>query len=267
MNRKLHKLILISKKPSIVFSFFVDKFGKSISSFFQNKSFYLQGQMDINPLSVWHKPEFITSTGGFYLNDGKNRVITNLEPWDNTRRDMLVLLLRTVLADNIVGSFAEVGVYKGHTAKLIHKYAPERKLYLFDTFAGFSERGTGIESKKTGDSIDQKQFSDTSVEIIKKYIEPNENVFFYKGYFPDVLPEDFHGMRFAFVHLDADLYDPTMSGLKIFYEKMSRGGIIVIHDYNAWIGARTAVDEFFKDKPEKPLPMPDKSGSAVIVKQ
>jgi hypothetical protein len=28
-----------------------------------------------------------------------------------------------------------------------------------------------------------------------------------------------------------------------------------------------AVDEFFSDKPEMPVPMPDKSGSALIVKQ
>jgi O-methyltransferase len=267
MNRKTEKLIRIIKKPSVFFSFFVDKFGKNISSFFKNKSFYLQGQMDINPLGIWHKPEFIKSTGGFYLNDGKDRNIMNLEPWDTTRRDMLILLLRMVIRNNISGSFAEVGVYKGHTAKLVHKYAPERNLYLFDTFAGFSERGTDIESKKTGDSINQKQFSDTSVEIVKKYIEPNENVFFYKGYFPDVLPENFESMKFAFVHLDADLYDPTINGLRKFYDKMSQGGIIVVHDYNAWIGARTAVDEFFKDKAEKPIPMPDKSGSAIIIKQ
>ena len=48
---------------------------------------------------------------------------------------------------------------------------------------------------------------------------------------------------------------------------MSTKGIILVHDYNAWIGARKAVDDFFADKEEMPVPMPDKSGSVLIIKQ
>jgi hypothetical protein len=48
---------------------------------------------------------------------------------------------------------------------------------------------------------------------------------------------------------------------------MSIRGIILVHDYNAWIGARKAVDDFFADKVELPVPMPDKSGSVLIIKQ
>jgi O-methyltransferase len=180
---------------------------------------------------------------------------------------MIVLLVKKIIEENIAGKFAELGVYKGYTAKLIHKYAPEKELYLFDTFSGFNKKGTDIENKKTGDNINSNQFSDTSIDLVKNYINPNKNVYFYQGYFPENLPENFSEMKFALVHLDADLYDPTISGLNIFYNKMSTGGIIIIHDYNAWIGARTAVDEFFKDKAEKPIPMPDKSGSAIIIKR
>jgi O-methyltransferase len=71
---------------------------------------------------------------------------------------------------------------------------------------------------------------------------------------------------FAFVHLDADLYDPIMAGLQFFYPRVAKGGIIVVHDYNSWPGARRAVDVYFQDKPEVPVPMPDKSGSVVIVR-
>ena len=71
----------------------------------------------------------------------------------------------------------------------------------------------------------------------------------------------------AFVHIDPDLYEPTKEGLILFYPLLSQGGIMLIHDYNAWPGARKAVDEFFLDKNEYVIPMPDKSGSAIIVKQ
>ena len=51
-----------------------------------------------------------------------------------------------------------------------------------------------------------------------------------------------------------------------FYPLLSRGGIIVAHDYNAWIGSRKAVDEFCAETGIIPIPMPDKSGSCVILK-
>jgi O-methyltransferase len=44
------------------------------------------------------------------------------------------------------------------------------------------------------------------------------------------------------------------------------GGFILAHDYNSWPGARKAVEQFFRDKPEIPIPMPDKSGSALVLK-
>ena len=43
-------------------------------------------------------------------------------------------------------------------------------------------------------------------------------------------------------------------------------GVLVAHDYNAWLGARTAVDRFCAEHGLVPLPMPDKSGSAVLLK-
>jgi O-methyltransferase len=55
-----------------------------------------------------------------------------------------------------------------------------------------------------------------------------------------------------------------MAGLQYFYPRMERGGFILVHDFNAWLGARGAVMEFFSGKPELPIPMPDKSGSALI---
>jgi O-methyltransferase len=181
---------------------------------------------------------------------------------------VLVLLLRTIVEKDTVGDMVEVGVYKGYTAKLIHYYMPERKLHLFDTFEGFTDRGVIAEKQNTNLSISGCHFADTSIEAAKSYIsQKNGNVLYYKGCFPESIPDDFEQLVFSFVHLDADLYDPTLQGLEYFYPRMSRNGLIVVHDYNAWPGARKAVDGFFLDKCEMPVPMPDKSGSVVIVKQ
>ena len=228
----------------------------------------MQAQMDI-VTAKRENPQLIKLTGGYFpKNDVVKRQICDLQPWDTTRRDMLILLLRTIIEKNIKGDFAELGVYKGFTAKLIHYYAPDRKLHLFDTFEGFTERSVIQEQKNTGAYFSASDFSDTGLDKVKDYISPqNQNVFFYKGYFPESVPENFNALKFAFVHLDADLYEPTLKGLEYFYPRMSEGGILLIHDYNSWVGARAAVDAFFADKKEIPIPMPDKSGSALVIKQ
>ncbi len=61
------------------------------------------------------------------------------------------------------------------------------------------------------------------------------------------------------MHLDADIYEATLDGLKFFYPRMPKGGIILIHDYNALhlVGIKKAIDEFFKDKPERIIDLGD----------
>ena len=237
---------------------------------FKDASFFMQGQMDINPRSRWyHGSEIVAKTGGLYLkSDTVQRRIYSLDAHDNVRRDMLVLLLRTLIERKTAGAFAEIGVYQGRTAKLIHHYAPERRLYLFDTFEGFTQRSAVAEAESTGFRVGAAEFSDTSLARVKGYIQQqNDNVSYHQGYFPESIPPQLRTERFAFVHLDADLYAPIRSGLEFFYPRLPAGGVLLVHDYNAWIGSRTAVDEFFTDKPEVPIPMPDKSGSVLIVKQ
>ena len=266
MIQKIAKLVLNPKK---YFPLAIKMTQQQMCSLFQNTSFFMQGQMDINPKSLWYSDDFRSLTNGYYpKNDSQNRQICNLDSWDNTRRDMLVLLLRTIAEKNIAGDMAELGVYKGHTAKLIHYYMPERKLHLFDTFEGFTDRSVVAEKENTDLSILESNFADTSLDRVKLFIsQKNTNVLYYKGYFPESIPENFNQFLFAYVHLDADLYEPILEGLKFFYPCMTTRGLMVVHDYNAWPGARKAVDDFFSDKNELPIPMPDKSGSVLIVKQ
>jgi hypothetical protein len=241
---------------------------KHICCIVKEGPFYLQGHMAINPKSSWHDPEFKKRTGGFFPNNSNTvRSICNLEPWDVTRRDMIILLLRTIIENNVDGVFAEVGVYRGQTAKLIHYFVPERVLHLFDTFEGFGERSVDKEKQLSGLSIDKLQFADTSLELVMENISPiTSNIYFHQGYFPDSIPDELAIEVFAFVHLDVDLYEPTFKGLNFFYPRMNKNGFIIVHDYNSWPGVRKAVDDFFLDKFEIPIPMPDKDGSALIVK-
>ena len=235
---------------------------------FGRTGFYCQGRMDIDPRSWWFNPKFVGDTGGFFVaGDPAKRAINTLEPWDSVRRDMIIMLLRDLVERKVEGDLAELGVFRGSTARLIHHYLPERKFYLFDTFAGFAERDVQIEAAQTGRSTKSSEFALTTLDLARRNVaQQNENVQFFPGYFPESAPAFLKDRTFAFVNLDADLYEPTFAGLNFFYERMVPGGYILVHDYSSWPGARKAVQEFFKDKPETPVPMPDKSGSALISK-
>jgi len=143
------------------------------------------------------------------------------------------------------GDMAEVGVYQGGSAKLICEAKGKRRLHLFDTCQGLpkvSEKDThfGVSFWK------EKQFGNTSLEAVKSYLSKYENVFFYKGTFPET-SNPILNSKFSFVHLDVDLYKSTLDCLEFFYPRLINGGIILSHDYHTG-GVRNAFNEFFKDK-------------------
>src|SRR4030043_391161 len=239
-----------------------------LSRLTSDQAFHLQSQMDIHPKSRYYNLRNIEKTGGFFiLNDTVKREIVSFDtPWDIVRRDMLVLLLKDIIVNQGAGDLAELGVYKGFTAKLIHYYVPERKLFLFDTYRGFDENDLAAETNRTGHSF-KSHFKYSGTSDVISYIKPkNDNVVPVEGVFPASIPENFIERRFAFIHIDMDLFEPTLAALDYFYPRISKGGYVVIHDYNTWSGAHEAVNEFFMDKTESPVPIPDKNGSALIKK-
>src|SRR3989338_5554484 len=67
---------------------------------------------------------------------------------DYIRLATLELCAFEVTNKNIPGSVAELGVYRGDFAKKINEAFPDRKLYLFDTFAGFNTGDVEFDKNK-----------------------------------------------------------------------------------------------------------------------
>ena len=157
-------------------------------------------------------------------------------------------LLKEVLT--VEGDIAEVGVYKGGSARMICAVKGNKPLHLFDTFEGMPEVNQAYDQYRKGD------FGDTSLDAVKQYLDLSgaENVNYYKGIFPESAKgQEARLGLFAFVNLDVDLYQSTLQGLEFFYPRMRKGAILVSHDYNALScpGVKQAFAEFFNDKPEK----------------
>jgi len=159
------------------------------------------------------------------------------------------------------GDVAEIGVSKGGTLKIIAESVSKNKtIYGFDTFEGMPDLFCDKDvSHKIGD------FSDTSLERVAELLKDNKNVVLVKGIFPessDIVSDK----RFSFVHVDCDLYKSTLSSCEFFYERLVDGGIMLFDDYGFLKGARTAVDEFFKDKREKPIYFSENTGQCLVIK-
>lgn len=147
----------------------------------------------------------------------------------------------TKKTEKIKGDIAEVGVYRGASSKVICELKGKRNLYLFDTFEGLP----GASEEK---HFEKGDFY-APLERVKRYLGKFPNVYFYKGVFPET-SDPVKNKKFSFVHFDADLYQSTLDCLKFFYPRMSKGGIIISHDYVSSVGVTKAFAEFFKDKPE-----------------
>jgi len=146
------------------------------------------------------------------------------------------------------GAVAEVGVYRGGSAKLLCETGAGTPLYLFDTFAGMPTTNAA-----TDGGFSAGDFADTSLDDVRSYLNRYSGVHFYKGFFPDsVHGQEPEKLAYRLVHLDVDIKESTLSCLKFFYPRMLQGGAIVSHDYGQLSapGVKLAFDEFFADKPE-----------------
>lgn len=158
------------------------------------------------------------------------------------------------------GCMAEVGVFRGASARLIREADSQRPLHLFDTFEGLPTPAETDTGRKMG-RFDEGQFS-SSLEDVQNYLKEFQGLHFYKGLFPatgDGVKEE----RFSFVHSDVDLYESTKSVLEFFYPRMIPGGVIISHDFVTCFGPNRAMTEFFRDKPEPLIELPGDQGMIV----
>jgi hypothetical protein len=164
--------------------------------------------------------------------------------------------------EGLTGDVAELGVYRGSTARIIAELATRIGgiAYLFDTFAGLPE---GDRLPVDGCS---GSFDDTDAVNVSRLMR-GTNFRLCQGRFPDTVGMVDAEAKFVLVHIDCDLYVPAKAALEFFYPRLVTGGFLIVHDYssNFWPGVEKAVDEYFSSS-RCIVPMPDKAGSIVVRK-
>jgi len=160
----------------------------------------------------------------------------------------------------IDGARAECGVYRGMSSLLMCRAAQAvqpgfsgEHMHLFDSFERFSEPTAFDMINSTdehGTQTTRRPFPvnsrlNTSLAEVQQALAEFPKLVIRQGWVPQVL-EQLPEQVWSFVHLDVDLYEPTLGGLEYFYPRLSVGGIIITDDYGTqhYPGARKAWQKF-----------------------
>jgi len=153
---------------------------------------------------------------------------------------------------HLEGDMVEFGCYCGHTSKLI-SFITSKSLHVYDSFEGLPDTEENLPGEmKTSLDLLCENFTYDGIRL--PYLR--------KGWFSDIKPEQVPE-KISFAHIDGDLYISIMDPLKLIYDRVVPGGVILVDDYGDeyWPGVKKAVDEFFADKPEKVVELKGLNGA------
>ena len=179
-----------------------------------------------------------------------------------------VLCWAATMASKLEGDFVDCGVHTGICPRAIINYidfnSTKKTYYLVDTYEGLSEKYSTPEELKRNQLMGYASEGDIYEEV-KKTFEPF-NCKVIKGIVPDTLPL-VDSQKIAFLHVDMNCVQPEYDALNYFWDKMTKGGIIILDDYgygNATNDQREIHKKFAREKGVEILSMPTCQG--IIIK-
>lgn len=212
----------------------------------------------------YHVIRGVESYGDLFLKDLDVEYIDD----DYVRLKCFELAVKELRKQNVKGSVAELGVFRGEFAQYINMAFPDRKCYLFDTFEGF-DANEALNEVKKGNCTDAfiNAYKQTDINIVLEKMQYPENLIIKQGFFPASINglED----RFAFVSIDVDFEESIYQALQYFYPRLNEGGYLFVHDYNSSLmGVEKAVIRYEEDMNVRLCKMPlcDANGTLVITK-
>jgi len=161
-------------------------------------------------------------------------------------------LAESIIKNRVPGDFMETGVWRGGACIMMRAVmaaygVKNRRVWLADSFEGLPAPTPELYPEDAGEKFHEYEELAVSVDQVKsnfnKYGLLDEQVIFLKGWFKDTLPSA-PVETLALLRLDGDLYESTIIPLEVLYDKVSKGGYIVIDDYHVVKGCKQAVHDF-----------------------
>ena len=192
----------------------------------------------------------------------RNRIVTseNIENGDYwpqkafsrigiKRINNIKFCIEEIKKNNIKGDFLEAGVWRGGAtifmAHLNKLFNMNRKIYVADSFEGLPSPEDKFPDDE-GDIHHTIKILSVSMEEVKNNFNEfsllDDNIKFIKGYFQNSL-KNTSVESLSLLRVDADMYSGTYSVLENLYDKVNKGGFIIIDDYG-YGPCRNAVTNF-----------------------
>lgn len=167
------------------------------------------------------------------------------------------------LPGDVVELGCNVGMTSSYLQRLIKGTKVDKSLRVYDSFEGLPPK-----TVEDGATPCEKGASKVSTEMFRETFKaakvelPVINI----GFFGDIA-DGLYPDQICFAFFDGDFYSSIMDSFKKVYDKMTPGGIILIHDYEyePFPGVKKACDDFCADKPEKVIR--GMFGIGIMVKQ
>jgi len=159
---------------------------------------------------------------------------------------------------NLPGHIVECGFLKGAslirfcTFREILESPHSRKIIGFDAFGKFPKQDYANDQafvkRFEGDAEDG-----ISIDALKEVLSHKrfENYELIKGDIVYTLPEYISNhpeLKIALLHIDVDVYKPSVVILNHLFDKVVRDGLVVFDDFGTVAGETKAIDEFFLEK-------------------
>jgi|SRR5215217_124784 len=176
------------------------------------------------------------------------------------------------LVEDLPGDIVECGVYKGASlfsfARFLETFATgdrTRKVIGFDHFRGLADRTEkdGLDARvgNTAEGWNPASFRDTLFALVDAFnadafVTVRPRIELVDGDVCETAPayvEANPGVRLSLLHLDMDLYEPTLAALKAFWPRILTGGVVLLDEYavREWPGESEALEAFFDGKPPR----------------
>jgi O-methyltransferase len=127
-----------------------------------------------------------------------------------------------------------------------------RTLYVYDSFEGLPQKSSQDESP-TGLQFIEGELSATKKQLIKNFKQAGVPLpVITKGWFSDIPPQQVPS-QIAFAFLDGDYYHSVLDPLKLIWDNLAPGAVVIVDDYanEALPGAAKATDEWLRTHPAK----------------
>ncbi|WP_298958421.1 TylF/MycF/NovP-related O-methyltransferase [uncultured Methylobacterium sp.] len=172
---------------------------------------------------------------------------------------------------DVPGDMVEIGCFRGLSAyvtgAVLEAEGIAADFHIFDSFEGLSTPGDRDASSFLAERTSPDNPFAFPEDQVRRNLARFDFVRFHRGWIPERFP-DVADRTFRYVHVDVDLYQPTLDTIAFFWPRLSPRGVMLLDDNGTlfYPGAYAAIEEFFAGRRDVVrFEMPSGAGLAVKV--